>query len=148
MIFRRWFGRFGKMVDHTILYFFAYFFFRAYVRCSLVLPSRIWFVILRSVINGSFLAVFSILSSSLSSSAIDFDFFSMLLTTSSSIFLYVGTVYHTPKDHKPNFGSNPKCRLINPTKTEIGKISKQILERINKRVTKEITPTYGEAQTK
>ena len=33
----------------------------------------------------------------------------------------------TIKDHKPNFRNNTKCRLINPTKSEIGKISKQIL---------------------
>ena len=38
------------------------------------------------------------------------------------------------KDHKPNFDNNPKCRLINPTKSEIGKISKKILERINHKV--------------
>ncbi|GFR82547.1 hypothetical protein ElyMa_004101100 [Elysia marginata] len=35
------------------------------------------------------------------------------------------------KDHKENFYNNPTCRLINPCETEIGKISKQILERIN-----------------
>ena len=34
------------------------------------------------------------------------------------------------KDHKPNFQNSPSCRLINPTKSEIGKISKQILEKI------------------
>lgn len=37
----------------------------------------------------------------------------------------------TLKDHKPNFKNKPTCRLINPCKTEIGKISKQILDRIN-----------------
>ena len=37
----------------------------------------------------------------------------------------------TLKDHKPNFNNKPSCRLINPTKSEIGKISKQILEKIN-----------------
>jgi hypothetical protein len=37
----------------------------------------------------------------------------------------------TLKDHKPNFNNNPTCRLINPTKSEIGKISKQILEKVN-----------------
>lgn len=37
----------------------------------------------------------------------------------------------TLKDHKPNFANNPTCRLINPAKSEIGKISKQILDRIN-----------------
>ena len=34
----------------------------------------------------------------------------------------------TLKDHKENFENNPKCRLINPSKTDIGKIAKQILE--------------------
>ena len=28
------------------------------------------------------------------------------------------------KDHKPNFLNSPKCRLVNPTKYEIEKISK------------------------
>ena len=37
----------------------------------------------------------------------------------------------TLKDHKPNFRSHPSCRLINPRKTEIGKISKYILDKIN-----------------
>lgn len=37
----------------------------------------------------------------------------------------------TLKDHKPNFANKPTCRLINPTKSEIGKVSKQILDRIN-----------------
>ena len=30
------------------------------------------------------------------------------------------------KDHKENFANNPTCRLINPTKSEIGRVSKQI----------------------
>ena len=34
------------------------------------------------------------------------------------------------KDHKENFLNNPKCRLLNPTKCELGKVSKQILSRI------------------
>ena len=38
--------------------------------------------------------------------------------------------YVTLKDHKPNFNNNPSCRLINPSKIEIGKISKQILSRV------------------
>ena len=37
----------------------------------------------------------------------------------------------TLKDHKENFLNNPTCRLINPTKSEIGKVSKQLLDRIN-----------------
>ena len=34
------------------------------------------------------------------------------------------------KDHKPNFRSKVDCRLINPAKTDVGQISKRILERI------------------
>ena len=34
----------------------------------------------------------------------------------------------TLKDHKPNYKNNPKFRLINPTKQELGKVSKQKLE--------------------
>ena len=37
----------------------------------------------------------------------------------------------TLKDHKDNFDSNPKCRLINPSKSELGKVSKNILDDIN-----------------
>ena len=40
----------------------------------------------------------------------------------------------TLKDHKPNFADKPTCRLINPTKSEVGKISKQILDRVNAKV--------------
>ena len=36
----------------------------------------------------------------------------------------------TLKDHKPNFQNSPTCRLLNPTKSEIGKVGKQILEKI------------------
>ena len=35
----------------------------------------------------------------------------------------------TIKDHKPNFRNNTKCRLINPAKPELGKVSKKILEK-------------------
>ena len=40
----------------------------------------------------------------------------------------------TLKDHKENFANRPTCRLINPAKSEIGKISKQILENINRKL--------------
>ena len=40
----------------------------------------------------------------------------------------------TLKDHKDNFENKPTCRLINPSKQEIGKISKQILDSINKKL--------------
>ena len=36
------------------------------------------------------------------------------------------------KDHKLNFENNATARLINPAKNEIGRISKVILENINK----------------
>ena len=36
----------------------------------------------------------------------------------------------TLMDHKENFKNNPTCRLINPAKSEMGLVSKQILERI------------------
>ena len=37
----------------------------------------------------------------------------------------------TLKDHKPGFHDHPTCRLINPSKSEIGIISKRILDEIN-----------------
>ena len=40
----------------------------------------------------------------------------------------------TLKDHTKNFQSNPKCRLINPAKSEIGKDSKIFRENINSKV--------------
>ena len=40
--------------------------------------------------------------------------------------------YITLKDHKDNFRSAHPCRLINPCKSEIGKISKSDLENINR----------------
>ena len=37
----------------------------------------------------------------------------------------------TLKDHKENFENNLPCRLINPAKSEMGLVSKQIIDRIN-----------------
>ena len=37
----------------------------------------------------------------------------------------------TLKDHKKNFPTNPSCRLINPAKSELGRASKVVLDRIN-----------------
>ena len=42
----------------------------------------------------------------------------------------------TLKDHKPNFSNNPTCRLINPSKSEMGIVSKQVLQRINSEIVK------------
>ena len=46
--------------------------------------------------------------------------------------------YITIKDHKQNFQHEPKCRLINPTKSEIGIISHHILKRINNEIRNKI----------
>ena len=40
----------------------------------------------------------------------------------------------TLKDHKENFANRPTCRLINPSKSEIGRISKKIPEEINRKL--------------
>ena len=42
----------------------------------------------------------------------------------------------TLKDHKPDFNNKPTCRLINPSKLEIGIISKQVLDGINNKIIK------------
>ena len=44
--------------------------------------------------------------------------------------------YITLKDHKKEFPQKIKCRLINPMKSNIGQISKQMLEEINKDILK------------
>ena len=46
--------------------------------------------------------------------------------------------YITVKDHKDDFPANPKFRLINPSKTDVGKVSKVILDRINKELLEKI----------
>ena len=56
----------------------------------------------------------------------------------------------TLKDHKQNFQNQPQCRLINPTKTKIGTISKTKLQKIQKKRTREITwfnQPYNESVT-
>ena len=42
--------------------------------------------------------------------------------------------YITIKDHKEDFPNKLSCRLINPSKSDIGKVSKQILDKINSNV--------------
>ena len=48
----------------------------------------------------------------------------------------------TIKDHKPNFPNNIACRLLNPCKSEIGKVSKVYSENINN----SIRSSIGEIQ--
>ena len=40
----------------------------------------------------------------------------------------------TLKEHEANFENNPKCRLINPAKLEIGRISKIFIESANSKI--------------
>ena len=42
--------------------------------------------------------------------------------------------YITVKDHKENFEKSPKYRLINPAKSELDKVSKEILDNINETI--------------
>ena len=35
------------------------------------------------------------------------------------------------KEHKDNFESHLKCRLMNPSKSELGKVSRLVLDKIN-----------------
>ena len=42
--------------------------------------------------------------------------------------------YITIKDHKDEFSNKIPCRLINPSKSNVGKISRAILDTINKNV--------------
>ena len=44
------------------------------------------------------------------------------------------SAFITLKNRKTNFQNVPKCRLLNPTKSEIGIISKKILEKVIKTV--------------
>ena len=44
--------------------------------------------------------------------------------------------YVTLKDHKDNFFSKPETRLINPSNSDIGQISKIIVEKVNKSIRK------------
>ena len=51
----------------------------------------------------------------------------MFITTPREAFI-------TLKDHKEDFHTNPKVRLINPTKPEVGKVAKRILDDIIKEI--------------
>ena len=44
----------------------------------------------------------------------------------------------TIKDHKEDYRTNPKYRLLNATKSQLGKISKQVLQNINKTLRSEL----------
>ena len=42
--------------------------------------------------------------------------------------------YITIKDHKEDFTLKVSCRLINPSKSDIGKISKHVLDKVNQKL--------------
>ena len=42
--------------------------------------------------------------------------------------------YVTIKDHKEGFTDKISCHFVNPSKIDIGKISKQILDRVNNNI--------------
>ena len=44
--------------------------------------------------------------------------------------------YVTIKNHKEGFLDKISCRLINPSTTDVGKISKKILHRVNNTILK------------
>ena len=44
------------------------------------------------------------------------------------------------KDHKDGFENHPKCRLINPAKSDLGKVSKTILGKINAEIHRRTCP--------
>ena len=46
------------------------------------------------------------------------------------------SAFITLKDHKGNLQSSLHCRLINPSKSELGKVRKSILENINQHLVK------------
>ena len=65
----------------------------------------------------------------------------------------------TLKDHKRDFVTQPKCRLLNPNKSEIGRVSSHIIKRINTdlrrtlkvqqwRSTKEVVRWFNNIQNK
>ena len=45
------------------------------------------------------------------------------------------------KDHKENFDAKLPCRLITPAKSEMGKVSKQILNAINQELRRKLCLT-------
>ena len=45
------------------------------------------------------------------------------------------------KDHKDNFENHLPCRLINPAKSEMGRISKRILDGINNKLKRRLDVT-------
>ena len=54
-----------------------------------------------------------------------------------------GNNFITIKDHKENSNNHPTVRLINTTKNELGRISKLILNKINKKISQKFELNQG-----
>ena len=63
-------------------------------------------------------------------------FFFLVVCSGLNVSLKSKLKFITLKDHKPDFNNKPTCRLINPSKSEIGIISKQVLDGINNKIIK------------
>ena len=50
--------------------------------------------------------------------------------------------YITIKDHKEDFTLKVSCRLINPSKSDIGKISKYVLDKVNQKPVEKFSLSY------
>ena len=54
-----------------------------------------------------------------------------------------GNSFITIKDHKENSNNHPTVRLINPAKSELGRISKLISDKINKKISQKFELNQG-----
>ena len=61
--------------------------------------------------------------------------------------LNVQDCFISVKDHKDNFENNTQCRLLNPSKSELGKISKKILAKLVKVVREQTMFNHWENTT-
>lgn len=50
--------------------------------------------------------------------------------------IHIKNAYILFKDHKPNFSNNTQTRLINPTKSELGLISRNIIGKMTDQLSK------------
>ena len=57
--------------------------------------------------------------------------------------MHESEAYITIKDHKENFPEKPNFRLINPSKSDMGKVSKCILDQINQNISQTLMSTSG-----
>ena len=53
-------------------------------------------------------------------------------------YLAQAPAFITLKDHKENFRTSHKCCLINPSKSDLGKVSKVIFENVIKNLSKSL----------